>query len=154
MLITPKTRNLLFVAFLAASAGTLGHLVKAQSTPAPQPNPYIVEWVYKVKLGHEDEFWRIFKKYQIATLNKEKEEGGILKYDVFRPGLHTSEDHRWTYRVVIYYKTPTSGSRSGAIEKELFPDQETLRREETQRWDLTEVHWDLPIRQIDPNTAP
>jgi len=96
LLITPKTRNLLFVAFLAASAGTLGHLVKAQSTPAPQPNPYIVEWVYKVKLGHEDEFWRIFKKYQIATLNKEKEEGGILKYDVFRPGLHTSEDHRWT----------------------------------------------------------
>ena len=55
---------------------------------------------------------------------------------------------------MIYYKTPTSSSRASAIEKELFPDQETLRREETQRWDLTEVHWDLPIRQIDPNTAP
>jgi hypothetical protein len=91
MLVTSRTRNLLLGALLVASAGTLGHLVKAQSAPAPPPNPYIVEWVYKVKLGHEDEFWRIFKKYQIATLNKEKEEGGILKYEVFRPGLHTAK---------------------------------------------------------------
>ena len=56
--------------------------------------PYIVEWVYKVKFGHQDEFWKIFQKYQIATLNKEKEQGAVLKYEVFRPGLHTSEDRR------------------------------------------------------------
>jgi hypothetical protein len=113
--------------------------------------PFIEEWVYKVKFGHQDEFWRIFQKYQIATLNKEKEQGGVLKYEVFRPGLHTSEDHRWDLRVVIYYKNATSGSAAGAIEKQLFPDQETLKREELRRWELTEVHWDLPIRQIDPN---
>jgi hypothetical protein len=57
--------------------------------------PYLVEWVYKVKFGYDDEFWQIFQKYQIATLNKEKELGGVLKYEVFRPGLHTSEDRRW-----------------------------------------------------------
>ena len=115
--------------------------------------PYIVEWVYKVKLGHQDECWRIFQKYQIATLNKEKEQGGVLKYEVFRPGLHTSSEHRWDLRVVIYYKNQSSGSAAAAIEKQLFPDQETFRREELQRWDLTEDHWDLPIRQIDPNAA-
>ncbi|MEQ1886660.1 MAG: hypothetical protein ABL967_16475 [Bryobacteraceae bacterium] len=122
-------------------------VVRAQAPAAP----FVEEWVYKVKLGHQDEFWTIFKKYQIATLNKEKELGGVLKYEVFRPGLHTSEDHRWDFRIVIYYKDQSAPSAASAIEKQLFPDQATLKREEQRRWELTEVHWDLPIRQVDPN---
>src|SRR6202163_1556934 len=115
--------------------------------------PYIVEWVYKVKFGYQDEFWQIFQKYQIATLNKEKELGGVLKYEVFRPGLHTSEDRRWDYRIVIYYKDVASSSQGSKVEKQLFPDQTKMKREEQRRWELTEVHWDLPIRQIDPNAT-
>lgn len=115
--------------------------------------PYIVEWVYKVKWGYQDEFWKIFQKYQIATLNKEKELGNVLRYEVFRPGLHTSEDHRWDYRIVIYYKDVASSSQGAKVERQLFPDQATLKREEQRRWELTEVHWDLPIRQIDPNAS-
>jgi hypothetical protein len=115
--------------------------------------PYIVEWVYKVKWGYQDEFWQIFQKYQIATLNKEKELGGVVKYEVFRPGLHASEDHRWDYRIVIYYKDVTSSSQGSTVEKQLFPDQAKMKREEQRRWELTEVHWDLPIRQIDPNAT-
>jgi hypothetical protein len=117
------------------------------------PQPYIVEWVYKVKFGYQDEFWQIFQKYQIATLNKEKELGNVVKYEVFRPGLHTSEDHRWDYRIVIYYKDVQSSSQGSKVEKQLFPDQATMKREEQRRWELTEVHWDLPIRQIDPNAT-
>lgn len=116
-------------------------------------SPYIVEWVYKVKWGYQDEFWKIFQKYQIATLNKEKELGSVLKYEVFRPGLHTSEDHRWDYRVIIYYKDVASSSQGAKVERELFPDQAAMKREEQRRWELTEVHWDLPIRQIDPNAS-
>ncbi|HYA18414.1 MAG TPA: hypothetical protein VEF06_13165 [Bryobacteraceae bacterium] len=116
-----------------------------------QARPYVVEWVYKVKLGHEDEFWKIFQKYQIAVLDKEKENGSVVRYEVFRPGLHTSEDHRWDFRVVIYYKDVTTSSGGSALEKQLFPDQATLKREEGRRWELTELHWDLPIRQIDPH---
>jgi len=123
------------------------------ATRAQPPSPYIVEWVYKVKFGHTDEFWKIFQKYQIAVLNKEKENGSVLRYEVFRPGLHTSEDRRWDFRIIIYYKDVASSSGGGALEKQLFPDQATLKREETRRWDLTEVHWDLPIRQIDPNAS-
>jgi len=138
-------------AFLVAMLPIGG--ARAQQNAQQTSQPYIVEWVYKVKLGYQDEFWRIFQKYQIATLNKEKEQGGVLKYEVFRPGLHTSSEHRWDLRVVIYYQNQSSGSAAAAIEKQLFPDQETLRREELRRWDLTEDHWDLPIRQIDPNAA-
>jgi hypothetical protein len=115
--------------------------------------PYIVEWVYKVKFGYQDEFWQIFQKYQIATLNKEKELGGVLKYEVFRPGLHTSEDRRWDYRIVIYYKDVASSSQGSKVEKQLFPDQAKMKHEEQRRWELTEVHWDLPIHQIDPNAT-
>jgi hypothetical protein len=130
-------------------------VANGQSSQSSQPAPpYIVEWVYRVKWGHQDEFWQIFKKYQIAALNKEKELGSVLKYEVFRPGLHTSEDQRWDYRIVIYYKDTTSPGKAGAIERQLFPDRATRTREENRRWELTEVHWDLPIRQIDPNSAP
>jgi hypothetical protein len=120
---------------------------------AANNQPYVVEWVYKVKWGYQDEFWQIFQKYQIATLNKEKELGGVLKYEVFRPGLHTSEDHRWDYRIVIYYKDVASSSQGSKVEKQLFPDQAKMKHEELRRWELTEVHWDLPIRQIDPNAT-
>jgi hypothetical protein len=137
--------SLLLLAFAILPFGT----VQGQQTN----QPYIVEWVYKVKWGYQDEFWQIFQKYQIATLNKEKELGGVLKYEVFRPGLHTSEDHRWDYRIVIYYKDVASSSQGSQVEKQLFPDRAKLQREEQRRWELTEVHWDLPIRQIDPNAA-
>ncbi len=122
----------------------------AAQSKASDP-PYVVEWVYKVKYGHQDEFWHIFRKYQIATLNREKQLGTVLKYEVFRPGLHTSEDHRWDYRIVIYYKNISAPSQASAIEKQLFPDQAAMKREENRRWEVTEVHWDLPIREVDPN---
>jgi hypothetical protein len=48
-------------------------------------NPYIVEWVYKVKLGHEDEFWQIFRKYQIAT-ERRKEAGQRSQVRSVSPG--------------------------------------------------------------------
>ena len=37
------------------------------------------------------------------------------------------------------------------VTKQLFPDQATLNREDNRRWELTEAHYDLPIRIIDPN---
>jgi hypothetical protein len=147
---TGASRAIVLLAFVALRFDT-GRLAQAQSAKQQNEPPYIVEWVYRVKLGHQDEFWQIFKKYQIATLNREKELGQVLRYEVFRPGLHTSEDQRWDYRIVIYYKNVASSSGGGAVERQLFPDQETMKREETRRWDLTEMHWDLPIRQIDPN---
>ncbi len=113
--------------------------------------PYMVEWVYKVKWGHADEFWQIFKKYQIATLNREKELGYVTSYTVYRPGHHMGEDSRWEYRIVITYKNISSSVHGSEVEKQVFPDQATMKREENRRWELTEAHYDLPIHTIDPN---
>ena len=113
--------------------------------------PYLVEWVYKVKWGFADEFWQIFKKYQIATLNREKELGYVTSYTVYRPGQHTGEDSRWEYRIVITYKNISSSQHGSEVEKQLFPDQAAMKRGENRRWELTEAHYDLPIKIIDPN---
>lgn len=113
--------------------------------------PYLVEWVYKVKWGFADEFWQIFKKYQIATLNREKELGYVTSYTVYRPGLHTGEDSRWEYRIIIAYKNISSSQHGSEVEKQLFPDHAAMKRGENRRWELTVAHYDLPIKIIDPN---
>jgi hypothetical protein len=143
------------VAMLLALARPSVYAQGAQSNSpaatAALDKPYLVEWVYKVKWGNADEFWEIFKKYQIATLNREKALGYVTSYTVYRPGLHTGEDTRWEYRVVITYKNQASSGHGAEIEKELFPDRDTQKREENRRWQITEAHYDLPIHVIDPN---
>jgi hypothetical protein len=79
--------------------------------------------------------------------------GNVLHYTVYRPGLHTSEDQRWDYRVVIVYKNQIVPAQAQEIEKQLFPDRATFKREENHRWELIDAHWDLPIREIDPHAS-
>src|ERR1700722_18730253 len=98
-------------------------------TAAGQDKPYIVEWVYKVKWGHSDEFFDIFRKYQIPLLDREKELGNVIRYTVYRPGLHTGEDERWDYRVVIIYRSQQASTHEREVERQLFPDHEALKRE-------------------------
>jgi hypothetical protein len=127
--------------------------VAAQSSAGPDPSvanqPYIVEWVYRVKWGHQNEFFDIFRKYQIPVLNREKELGYVRDYAVYSPSLHTSEDARWDYRVIITYNDPASAGHAEEISNKLFPDRAALNREEQRRWEITEVHWDLPIHVVD-----
>ncbi len=126
---------------------------QAQAISPSQPKPYLVEWVYRVKYGYQDEWWKLFQKYQIATLDKERDLGYVTAYQLVRPGLHTSEDSRWDYRVVITYKDAASATHGGEIEKTLFPDEQQRKKEENRRWELTTNHWDLPIREVDPHSA-
>jgi hypothetical protein len=118
---------------------------------AASDKPYLVEWVYRVKWGYAEEFWQLFKKYQIATLNREKEFGYVTSYTIYRPGFHMGEDSRYEYRIVIAYKNISSSTHGSEVEKQLFPDQATMKREENRRWELTVAHYDVPIRVVDPN---
>jgi hypothetical protein len=117
--------------------------------------PETVEWVYRIRYGYQDEWFAIFRKYQVAILEKQKQLGYVKDYTIWSPGLHSSEESRWDYRVVI---TRTShdappGQSEKEVARELFPDQATLRREENRRWELTTNHWDLPIHQVDINAS-
>ena len=70
-----------------------------------------------------------------------------------KPGLHTSEDARWDYRIIITYPNYEASRHEGEVQHQLFPDTAALNRDEDRRWELTVNHWDLPIHQIDPHAA-
>jgi hypothetical protein len=121
-----------------------------QNSAAAQDEPFLEEWVYKVKWGHHDEFFEILKKYQLAILEREKQLGYVTQYTVYAPGLHTSEDQRWDYRVFITFKNYAATKHEDEVARQLFPDQQAFKKEENRRWELTDAHWDLPIRVVNP----
>jgi hypothetical protein len=144
-------RRSLLCAFAAALALAAPAGAVLAQTPAPDAKPYQVEWVYRIKYGYQDEWWGLFQKYQIAALDREKQLGYVTSYTVVRPGLHTSEDSRWDYRIVITYANQAGASHGEEVERALFLDKATRQREEQRRWELTLNHWDLPIREVDPH---
>jgi len=114
--------------------------------------PYVVEYYYKAKWGHADEFLALFKKNHYPVLKKEMELGRMLKVSMVAPRLHATEDGRWDFRVTIVFKNAAIANDnfdSAALLKQLYPDQETYKREEQRRFEILDAHWDLPIKDID-----
>lgn len=145
------------VTLLLFAAFTTNESLAQQATTASALAPKLVveEWVYRTKYGYKDEWWTIFKKYQIAILERQKQLGYVKDYTVYAPSLHTSEDARWDYRVIIVRATTDAppGQSEGEVAKQLFPDQATFKRNENRRWELTSNHWDLPIHVVNLDTS-
>jgi hypothetical protein len=117
--------------------------------------PYVIEYYYKAKWGHAEEFLALFKKNHYPVLKKEIELGRMLKVSMAVPRYHTTEDGRWDYRVTIVFKNPAIANDnfdSSALIKQLFPDQESYKKEEQRRFEILEAHWDLPIKDVDLDT--
>ena len=127
---------------------------KAQSKDKPTAEqPFVVEYYYKAKWGHADEFLRLFKKNHLPVLRKQIEAGRMLRVSAVRPRYHATEDGRWDYKVTIVFKNLEAAfapaSVGETIKKELFPDQETFKREEERRFEILLAHWDVPIDDVD-----
>jgi hypothetical protein len=148
-------RTTLLIGLLIAAAiltiGVVGH-ARAQSV-SHGDKPFVVEYYYKAKWGHADEFIALFKKNHYPILKKEVESGRLLKVSAVQPIYHTTEDGRWDYRVTIMYKNVAVAHEDdpnrAAVLKQLFPDQETYKKEEQRRFEILEAHWDLPIKDVD-----
>jgi hypothetical protein len=128
----------------------------AQSAAASEANgqPFAIEYYYKAKWGHADEFLALFKKNHYPVLKKEMELGRMLKVSMAAPRYHTTEDGRWDFRVTIVFKNAAIASDnfdSAALIKQLYPDQETYKKEEQRRFEILDAHWDLPIKDVDLN---
>ena len=118
------------------------------------PQPYVIEYYYKAKWGHADEFLALFKKNHYPVLKKEMELGRMLKVSMTAPRYHTTEDGRWDFRVTIVFKNAgiaNDNFDSAALIKQLYPDQETYKKEEQRRFEILDAHWDLPIKDVDLN---
>jgi hypothetical protein len=128
----------------------------AQGAP-PQggaDQPYVMEYYYKVKWGHQQEFLQLFLKNHYPLLNKEVESGRMLSVKIETPANHMTEEARWDYRVTIRFKNSTVATTANPDEasliKQLWPDQETYKREEQRRFEILLAHWDLPVTDITP----
>jgi len=148
------TRLLLLVVMLAvACLLVFDYFAHARAQAASGADkPFVVEYYYKAEWGHADEFITLFKKNHLPLLKKEVEMGRMLKVSAVQPVYHTTEDGRWDYRITIVYKNAAvahDGYDSSALLKQLFPDQETYKKEEQHRFEILEAHWDLPIKDVD-----
>jgi hypothetical protein len=88
-------------------------------------------------------------------LKKEVEMGRMTKVSVVIPVYHTTEDGRWDYRVTIVYKNAAVANDnfdSSALVKQMYPDQDTFKKEEQRRFEILDAHWDLPIKDVDVDT--
>ena len=149
-------------AALLAAATSMGVRAAGETaSPAPQTasraeTPYVVEYYYKAKWGYAEEFARLFRKNHLPVLKKQIESGRLLEVRAEKPRLHATEDGRWDYRVTIVYRSAAAAAEPSGedqITKQLFPDQETYRREEQRRFEILLAHWDLPVVPA-PEVAP
>ena len=119
---------------------------------ASDDKPFIIEYYYKVKWGFADEFIALFKKNHYPVLRKQIDMGRILQVTAVTPRFHNTEDGRWDYRVTITFKNAKiafSDFDSDSLNKALYPDQGTFKREEQRRFEILIAHWDLPVNALD-----
>ena len=123
----------------------------SQQQPAGD-KPYIIEYYYKAKWGHAEEFIALFKKNHYPVLKKEIELGRILKVFAQVPRSHATEDGRWDFRTTIVFKNAQIANDnfdSAPLLKQLFPDQDSYKKEEQRRFEILDAHWDVPIKDFD-----
>jgi hypothetical protein len=121
---------------------------------AQQDKPYVVEYYYKTKWGHAEEFIRLFKKNHYPILKREVELGRLLQISATRPRLHATEDGRWDYRVTLVWKNVLAtddGFDEAELSRQLFKDQEMFKKEEQRRFEILIGHWDVPIIDVELN---
>jgi len=149
-----KLSVLLSVALAAVSYAGHARAAATQTNASAESSapPFVIEYYYKTKWGHAEEFLALFKKNHYPLLKKEIELGRILKVTMTAPRFHTTEDGRWDYRVTIVFKNAAIANdnfENAAILQQLFPDQETYGKEEQRRFEILDAHWDLPIKEVD-----
>ncbi len=146
-------RSLFLLLICTSILGGFTMNAKAQGDQAKSDDrPSTIEYYYKVKWGFADEFIRLFKKNHYPVLKKQIDMGRILQVTAVTPRFHNTEDGRWDYRVTIVFKNAKiafSEFDSDSLNRELYPDQETFKKEEQRRFEILLAHWDLPVNALD-----
>jgi len=140
---------------LALLLSALPAMSQGAPPQAAVDQPYTMEYYYKVQWGHQQEFLRLFLKNHYPLLQKQVENGRMLAVKIETPAYHMTEDARWDYRVTIRFKNSTVATSANPDEQsviqQLWPDQETYKREEQRRFEILLAHWDLPVTDITPS---
>ena len=142
---------------LALSACSTPLLAQGAPPQVAADAPYSMEYYYKVAWGAQQEFLQLFLKNHYPLLKKELETGRIVSVKIETPANHMTEDARWDYRVTIKFKNSTVATTANpqepALIQQLWPDQDTYKREEKRRFEILLAHWDVPVTDITPSDA-
>jgi hypothetical protein len=128
----------------------------AQGAPAQGAanQPYVMEYYYKTQWGRQQEFLQLFLKNHYPLLQKEIETGRLVSVKIETPANHMTEEARWDYRVTLTFRSSTLATTANpdeaALIKQLWPDEQTFRREEQRRFEILLAHWDLPVTNVTP----
>jgi hypothetical protein len=146
-------RNVLLALMLSVCARPL--LAQGSPPHAGPDQPYTVEYYYKAQWGHQQEFQTLFLKNHYPLLQKVVASDRMISVKIETPANHMTEDARWDFRVTIRFKNSTLATTANpdeqALIKQLWPDQETYKREEQRRFEILLAHWDLPVTDITPS---
>lgn len=137
----PRTARTLLVALTLTLAAREG------GAQVP-PRPFVVEYSYKIKWGHFDEWMELYERNHYPVLLKQKELGRIVSMSAAFPINHAGEANRWDLRFTIVWKDAATAHEdfdSSQIVKALYPDQDRFKREEQRRFELLLEHTDVPI---------
>src|SRR6476619_5610272 len=111
----------------------------------------IVENYYKVKWGFAEEFINLWKVNHYPLLKKAIEKGDIISVDAEKPRLHSGEDTRWDFKVIIVFKdakTAFDADLTTPYKKQLYPDLDKLEKDEQHRFELLIAHWDVMAEKV------
>ena len=145
-----RSASLLLMLLICLAQNSATKAQPPQTTTNDQP--FVADYYYTAKWGYADEFIRLFKKNHFPVLKKQMETGRILSVTAARPRYHATEDGRWDYRVTIVFKNAAVANDSSgeeAIIRQLYPDQDTFKREEQRRFEILLAHWDVPVVSVD-----
>src|SRR6516225_2163715 len=81
-----------------------GGFLKLNAQVKTDDKPFTVENYYKVKWGFADEFIALWKKNHYPSLRKAREKGDIVSVTAEKPKLHSGEDTRWDFKVIIVFR--------------------------------------------------
>jgi hypothetical protein len=125
-----------------------GQLLYAQDSKSY----FTIENYYKAKWGFADEFINLWKLNHYPLLKKAIEKGDIISVVAEKPKLHSGEDTRWDFKVIIVFKNEKLAfdpNLTKQYEKQVYPDVEKLKKDEQHRFELLIAHWDVMIERIE-----
>ncbi len=109
--------------------------------------PIEVQYFYKTKWGHHDEWVELFLKNHWPILKAQMAEGRYTDVRLACPRFHGDGLAGWDVMVSITYKdwaAMQEHAEPGLVER-LYPDQAAFKAEEARRFEILEAHWDVVL---------
>jgi hypothetical protein len=111
--------------------------------------PVEVQYFYKTKWGHHDEWVELFLKNHWPILKSQMAEGRYTDVRMTVPRFHGEGLAGWDVLVSITYAdwAAIQEHADGSLVERLYPDQATFRAEEARRFEILESHWDVVLEE-------